>query len=319
MPAHSTRLALRWLATLALLGVLAWQLDLSAVLSVLGAYNPWLLVPVLVLTVVQVTVSAWRWRYTAGRLGVPLPAGIAVREYYLATFLNQVLPGGVVGDINRAWRQSLGSEDRMAALHSVMIERLSGQLVLAVVVVALAILVLPMAAMRPGITLAAGWQFWIIPAIAVALAVLLWRNRSIRYFSRLRGDIYRSLLRWPAPLVQGLSSLVVLAAYLGVFLILASGQQNWAATGSPWMLTAMASLLLLAMVIPLTVAGWGVREGMAGVIWAAVGWPPEQGVALSIGYGLVTLVCSLPGGLVMWLPAPGLQKNPDQTAYQNPD
>ena len=51
----------------------------------------------LALSVVQVLVSAWRWRFTAGRLGIALPFGEAVREYYLSMFVNQVLPGGVFG------------------------------------------------------------------------------------------------------------------------------------------------------------------------------------------------------------------------------
>jgi len=62
---------------------------------------------------------------------------VAMREYYLAGFLNQVLPGGVVGDVNRAWRHArapvgepLSGKATRAIVHAVMLERLSGQLVL---------------------------------------------------------------------------------------------------------------------------------------------------------------------------------------------
>jgi len=60
-------------------------------------------------------------------------------------------------------------------------------------------------------------------------------------------------------------------------------------------IAGLGSILLLSMVIPLTVAGWGIREGAAAVLWPMVGLPAEQGVALSVGYGALVLVSSLPG------------------------
>ena len=88
--------------------------------------------------------SAWRWRLTAQRLGAPIRFGEALREYYVATFLNQVLPGGVMGDAARAWRHARlsrteamdGAPVGLAAWHAVLIERASGQLALLGVVLA---------------------------------------------------------------------------------------------------------------------------------------------------------------------------------------
>jgi uncharacterized membrane protein YbhN (UPF0104 family) len=97
---------LRTVVSLSLLGLLAIWLDVGALLDQLRAVEAEWLVAALALSVAQVTISAWRWRYTAKRLGLPLPLGVAVREYYLATFLNQVLPGGVLGDVSRAWRHA---------------------------------------------------------------------------------------------------------------------------------------------------------------------------------------------------------------------
>jgi hypothetical protein len=95
--------------------------------------------------------------------------------------------------------------------------------------------------------------------------------------------------------VQIGSSLVVMSSYLGVFLCLAWGAgyvDTWAEAG---LIVGLGSILLLSMVIPLTVAGWGIREGAAALIWPMAGLPAEQGVALSVGYGALVLVSSLPG------------------------
>ena len=83
--------------SLALLALLAWWLDASALLDGLAGFDPrWALLGVAI-SLPQVALLAFRWRFTAGRLGLELPFGTAVREYYLALFLNQVLPGGVMG------------------------------------------------------------------------------------------------------------------------------------------------------------------------------------------------------------------------------
>ncbi|MEX0870777.1 MAG: lysylphosphatidylglycerol synthase domain-containing protein, partial [Aquisalimonadaceae bacterium] len=84
--------------SLGLLALMAVLLDAGEVIELLLNADPTWLLFALAITVLQVLLSAWRWRFTAGRLGLTLPFPAAVREYYLATFINQVLPGGVLGD-----------------------------------------------------------------------------------------------------------------------------------------------------------------------------------------------------------------------------
>ncbi|MEP1216165.1 MAG: lysylphosphatidylglycerol synthase transmembrane domain-containing protein [Marinobacter sp.] len=292
-------IGLRWVLTLLLLATTATFLDISAIGAELGDFPVPMLLAAMAISVLQVLVSAWRWRYTAGRLAINLSFAGAVREYYLATFLNQVLPGGVLGDVNRAWRHGLDSGSRLGAVHAVMIERLSGQLVMISVALGLG-------------TWLAFYQGRIIGmlsdlgglAVAVAAVVMIMLGLAARFWARGRGyvhalrrDIRKSLLSWPAILVQVSSSAVVVATYLGVFAVLATGAGHWAGPSEALTVMALCSLLLLAMAVPVSVAGWGVREGVAALLWPLVGLPPEQGVALSVGYGLAVLVSSLPGVL----------------------
>ncbi|MEX2474887.1 lysylphosphatidylglycerol synthase transmembrane domain-containing protein [Marinobacter sp.] len=280
-------LAVRWIATLVLLLGVAWWLDMPRLLSEFGRFPAWVLVPAVALSVVQVCVSAWRWRYTARCLDLGLPYAVAVREYYLATFLNQVLPGGVMGDVNRAWRHSLDTTSRLASVHAVVIERLSGQLVL----VALAT-VLCMINQLPALpVLGVG----LVAVMAVMVVVL--GTQRFRYGRRLARDLRAGLLRWPVGLIQLLSSALVVGSYLAVFVVLAFGAGYLEDGQSMLVLLALCSGLLLSMVIPVTVAGWGVRESAAAFLWPLAGLPAEQGVALSVGYGLLVLLASLPGAL----------------------
>lgn len=310
------RLTARWLATGLVVALVLQWVDIQALVRELAQIPVSLIVPALLLSVVQVAVSAWRWRFTARRLGLPLDYGVAVREYYLATFLNQVLPGGVLGDVNRAWRHGSAPGARVSALHSVAIERLSGQLVLALVV-AVSVFWLAgsghLSAEYSGTDGLTGGLPWLPGALAAAI-LLIWlvlivagrmRTGPGGYPRRLRRDLYQSLLRRAALPVQLCSSLVVVASYLGVFLLLAVGAGYLGGWTSAMVIAGLSSVLLLSMVVPLTVAGWGIREGAAALIWPMAGLPPEQGVALSVGYGALVFVSSLPGAAMILAGRPG--------------
>jgi hypothetical protein len=55
------------------------------------------------------------------------------------------------------------------------------------------------------------------------------------------------------------------------------------------------------MAIPLSIAGWGLRETAAVALWAMAGLPAEGALAASILYGLLNLLGSVPGALALLL------------------
>lgn len=324
--AHARRLQplLRVAASLALMAALLLWLEPRALAAAFGAPAPLWLLAALALSIPQVALSAWRWRLTAERLGAPLRFGEALREYYLATFLNQVLPGGVMGDAARALRharrhrfagaQAPPPEPRdsspLVAWHAVIIERASGQCALLLVVLA----TLPLApalrsagaellgALGSGSPVSRG----LVLALLLVLALAATR-RARGPLIRLRQAVRDGLLARAVFVRQLLASLAVVASYVGVYLccmrmIGIDAPLASAAPLVPW--------VLLAMAIPLSVAGWGIREGAAALLWQAGGLDPAQGVAISISYGLVVLLSSLPGALVLARPAPGAASAP---------
>ena len=118
---------------------LAWWFNPSEVVGPLVQMRPgWVLLAVLI-SFAQIVMLAWRWQFTARHLGVELAFPVAWREYYLSIFLNQVLPGGVMGDVSRAWRHARAQhrelEQSGPAVRAVVFERLSAQVVMVVLVV----------------------------------------------------------------------------------------------------------------------------------------------------------------------------------------
>ena len=63
---------------------------------------------------------------------------------------------------------------------------------------------------------------------------------------------------------------------------------------------ALIPPVLLITTLPISIAGWGVRELSMVAAFGLIGVPDEGAVALSVVFGLVVAVMSLPGGLI-WL------------------
>jgi len=59
--------------------------------------------------------------------------------------------------------------------------------------------------------------------------------------------------------------------------------------------------VMLIALMPIAVAGWGIREGSAIVGYGLFGVPPETALTISVAFGLALLLASLPGGVYLWL------------------
>ena len=319
--AGSGRRVGRWVGLLVsagLLALIAVTLDAGAVVRRLAGLEPLWALAGLALATLQVVLSAWRWRFTAARLGLGMGRGLAVREYYLATFLNQVLPGGVAGDVSRAWRHgsrpgpgSPGETARGRAVRAVVLERLSGQLVMAVAaVVSLVVLVGDGSLAGTGPAGDPGAWRGLVPgpraalvvvggAGALALAWALLRRRGVvrdGLVHRLARDTWVGLLSPRTLPVQLVTSGLVVASYLGLGVVAARAVGVDTPTAS---LLPLMAPVLLAMLVPVGVGGWGVREGAAAVVWSAAGLPAADGVATFVAYGALALVASLPGAVLV--------------------
>ena len=140
---------------------------------------------------------------------------------------------------------------------------------------------------------------WLVAAVAgVALVVVLLRlkpgrlpNRIARAVtSDLRGPV---LSAWPGIV---LASTVAVMGHVAVFVIAVR------ATGMELPMDRLLPLtlvVLLASAIPANVAGWGPREGAAAWAFGAVGLSAAEGVTVAVVYGILVLVATLPGAVVL--------------------
>jgi uncharacterized membrane protein YbhN (UPF0104 family) len=299
----------RWarvLGGLGILAVLVWQVGTGPFLAGIRRVDATALIAALVIGAVTTVCCAWRWRLVAHGLGVRLPLGGAVAAYYRSQFLNTTLPGGVVGDVHRAVRHGVDIGDVGLGVRAVVLERVAGQVVQVVIaVVVLALFPSPVRAYLPVGTLVA---IAAIAALALTGRVVARGrpNRVVRAFRRIGTDIRDGLLANRHRIAIVLTSAVVVVGHLATFVLAARTAGTTAALA---VLLPLMLLALLAMAVPLNVAGWGPREGATAWAFAAAGLTVTQGVETAVTYGVLIFVSCLPGAAVLLAARRAAQKS----------
>jgi uncharacterized membrane protein YbhN (UPF0104 family) len=249
------------------------------------------------LTVLTTVCSAWRWRVVARALGVDIGLPGAVCAYYRSLFLNSVLPGGVLGDVNRAVTHGRRAGDVALGLRAVGWERLCGQVIQAVVAVVV-LLTLP-SPVRPALpyVLAGVAGMAGCAALLVRGAARRGRSRLTRAARAVSADLRHGLLApgvWPQAM---LASVLVVAGHTATFVVAARVAGSTAPLGE---LVALLMVVQTVVVIPLSIGGWGLREGAAAWAFAAAGLGAATGVTVATLYAVLMLIAVAPGaGLLL--------------------
>jgi glycosyltransferase 2 family protein len=264
----------RALVTVVVLAVVVWRLGTSPFVHGVESVDGQVLAAAAGLALLTTVCCAWRWKVVANGLGVDLALPAAVAAYYRSIFLNVVLPGGVVGDVHRAVSHGRDVSDVGGAARAVVWERAAGQVVqVAVTVVVLLALPSPVRSSMPPVAIGLG--------VVALVAVLAGRAPAWAHV--------RSVAS------VGLASAVVVGGHLVTFLIAARAAGT---TASAEQLVPLALLAMAVMVLP-SIGGWGPREGATAWVFGAAGLGAQQGVATAVVYGVMVLVASLPGAVVI--------------------
>jgi uncharacterized protein (TIRG00374 family) len=299
---HSWPLLLKFVVS----GLLIWFLlrnrDLGVVYQQVQGADAASLVTAGTLLLAVALPTALRWSYVLTALGAPTRVDATLPPVLIGNFFNQGLPSTIGGDAFRAWEISLASDVRLPlALSSVAIDRLAGFVALFMLV---SLMVPALFAMVPSqivfmvlLLLVMGYT-----AIGVLMALDLFHGRLARFrlargLAQFSADMRRVLLspvRAAPVLACGLLNIVgsvfalyVLARGLGIHVSL---------TGC----FAVVPFAALVAAVPISIAGWGVREGAFVAGFGFLGIADGDALILSVLFGLTNMVASLPGGVV-WL------------------
>lgn len=296
-------LVIKILFSISLIYFLFTQIDLITIRDkIVGIDVSWIAIVALIY-LTQVICAALRWHYVLRSLNQNLPLLTAFRLIMVGQFFNQCLPSNIGGDAMRMFYLRRAGIGTNPAISSVLLDRIMGLILL----IALSTIGLPFLVGRLDDPLAiAGLTGLVGAGWLMVLALFALDNRFTRRFRT------HKILGLLIGLSQNARALVThRSATAGVFstslfIHLCSIGIAWAidkalggdASFMIYLIAMVPTLLLVS--IPVSIAGWGVREQALVIILGGMGIASAHAFSVSILFGIVLILGSIPGA-IFWL------------------
>jgi uncharacterized protein (TIRG00374 family) len=298
----ATSLPARILVTALLLALVARTIDWEAVgESIADASWGWFAGAV-VLILCSFVLASERWRMLLVVAEVVTSLRAALRAYLAGAFANNLLPTGFGGDALRAWIVAPSSLPFARSLTSVAVDRataLACGVALAWVGVVLDPGALDAAQLAPLAIVSLGGLL----LLAVVLSALRRGGLGRRLPERVRP--------WVAQVAETLRTyaadrrLLAVVLGLGFAFQLLTLAATWALAEmlgldlEPALIAVVVPLVLIATALPISIGGFGVREGSYVALLADAGVTAGDATLLSLLSAAAMALASLPGGLVL--------------------
>jgi len=292
---------LRIVASAGMLGLLLSRIHLSSLLPRDRASAILWLILALVMWATTNVVGALRWQRVVTALELPSHLPPLISHSFAGLFVSNFLPTTIGGDVLRVSRLSAENGQAPASFASVVLERLTGFIVLPLItLVALAF--------QPNLLrLGSATRLAVILSLVTLgiLAAVLVVAGSPRLGQRLAGN--QSWLRFAGAVHLGLdrlrrhpgaaATLVLTAVAYQLMGVLSAwiGSQALDLHLSLWAAMAFVPVVLMAQVLPVSVSGIGLREGVLVLLLAPLGVPTAQAVAFGLLLYGMNLAVSLLG------------------------
>lgn len=301
--------AIKLTVTTVLLGVLLYRVDLSTALVIVSTSSGLMLLSSAVaVLLMQSLVAAARFVLILPFFGARCDFTTSLRVWMIGLFVTQTPLTFIAGDAMRVLELTLlGTRVRTTVL-AVLLERALGFLVILLMV----LLCVPWI-MSAAVTseqrhiiwtlttisgaAAVAFAFWPLLPRVIGLFPVTWqRFRAVRAATESALLLHRPLILWRRTVLVALLSLVMhVANIFAIFLIMG----YFGARPDFLHVVAVVAPAMLLMLLPISFAGWGVREGAMAAGLSLLGIPADRAVAISIAFGLALLIASIPGAFLL--------------------
>ncbi len=245
-------------------------------------------------------VVAWRWERVVAAIDRALPPWRLLKATIITLFFNQVLPSTIGGDGMRIWFLRGMGRTIGVAIRSVVIDRLIG--FLGLLLLGLVGSLYLMARLEdPG-------PVWVVAMVSLGgLVLIVLAPALVGAMERLPFDRLRqgfetlarevNLLARDRPRLARLVGASILGqlALAGAVYCLARDLEVPLDLLSAF---AVVPGVMVAASVPISIAGWGVREATMVVGLGLLGVGQSDAAIISIGFGVLVLIFGLLGGLV---------------------
>ena len=305
---HSRRrqmltLALRVLVSAGMLGYLLTKIEArgARVLPEWTTSTALWLSGAMALTLASIVLSALRWQTVLSAMGQPARFPRLLSHYLAGQFVANVLPTTIGGDVLRVSRLARDNGRMPDSFASVVLERLTGWLVLPLITFVGLLLNPPLQhlgrATQVAFSLACGTLVALILVLVAVAAKRLGEVDAEKGWKRFLAAVSLGLNRLRAHPRQAASVIAVGFAYQLVLVAAAvmAARALGIPDAGPTALLAFFPAVAIAQVLPISISGLGVREGLFALFLKPLGVPTAQAVALGILLYVLNLVVSLLG------------------------
>jgi len=290
-------------AILAVIVVSVPDFDWNLLVPSWGPGNTLWLVLAAALTLLSFALSTLRWHAVLRAMDLtPVPLRRLFGHFTAGQFVSNVLPTTIGGDVVRVSRLAGDNGNAADSFASVVIERLTGWLVLPLITLvgftvnpALRQLGTPTAI---AIAIAAGTLILLVGILYAAdHPRLLGRFAQREGWQRFVGAVHIGVARLRHKPLAAVGIVVVGLMYQGVMVLAAAAAAE--ALGIEQVgITVLAAFLpavLISQILPIGISGLGVREGAFVLFLTPLGVATEQAIALGLLLYALNLVVSLVG------------------------
>ena len=246
---------------------------------------------IILISIIQHFLSAYRWMYISKITNLNISFKNSIQFYYISTFMNNILPGGIIGDIFRIYHTTENKIEILKigkSVQAVIFERLSGQIMLlAFFIVSLTFYFLINNKYE-------AFFYLFFPSLLIFFIFKLFLNKKIKkmlHGKKIGHNIYAVFsgeVFWKHLIL----SFFVVCSYVLIYVISAVSlglDIDYLA------FMVFSPIILFSMTLPISIGGWGIRELTALLLSLLLGLSASASISVSIIYGILNLICSLPG------------------------
>jgi hypothetical protein len=302
---QAVSLVLRITLSVGMLAVLVWRVpsfDLSEVIPEMSVHTVFWLVASMALTLTAVVLSALRWQKVLEALELHAGLRQLLSHYLAGQFVSNVLPTTIGGDVLRVSRLSRETGESPSSFASVVLERLTGWLVLPIISVAGFLVNPPLQHLGTATRVALGLAFATLVALVVLLVAVANQRIGGRFaaregWRRFAGAVHLGVdhLRHHPAAAANVLVVGFLYQFALVLAAVAAAQALGLKAAGLTALIAFFPAVAIAQVLPIGISGLGIREGAFVLFLTPLGVATEEAIALGLLLYLLNLGVSLLG------------------------
>lgn len=292
---------LQAVVSVALISIVITQAGFSSILEKMKEVEPALFGLGFCAVLTQTVLAAIRWHMILHHLEIFLTRVVCIRAYFCSMFFNQLLPASLGGDLFKFLRVHNKGHRKAKALVAVLSERLFS--ILSIILMAVPALVISVMGGYENV-LYLGLILIVFTIGAIALTLSMARLPDDGRFRR----IARPIISVAEVLKMHIRDMRLSIAAIGLSILIQTMTviyvvvmvQSMEVAASPFVVAAMVPFIFLVASLPISLAGWGIREGAMVYGLGLANVSGSTALVVSIVLGLHLLLVGLLGGVV-WL------------------